>query len=84
MRMIVLVPLLAAIPGVALAEPLTFDAALDKAVRTAPSLQASAAGAEASRSEAVAAGRLPDPTLTVGIDNFPVSDRLRSALVATK
>ena len=28
MRMIVLAPLLAAIPGVALAEPLTFDAAL--------------------------------------------------------
>lgn len=73
MRLIVLVPLLAAIPGVALAEPMTFDAALDKAARTAPSLQASEAGVEATRSAAVAAGRLPDPTLSVGVDNFPVS-----------
>ncbi|MBS0480953.1 MAG: TolC family protein [Proteobacteria bacterium] len=73
MRRLALAPLLAAIPIAALAEPLTFDAALDKAVRTAPSLQASEAGVEASRSEAVAAGRLPDPTLTVGVDNFPVS-----------
>ncbi|MGE8134101.1 TolC family protein [Novosphingobium subterraneum] len=73
MRLIVLAPMLAAIPIAALAEPMTFDSALDKAVRTAPSLQASETGVEASRSEAVAAGRLPDPTLTVGVDNFPVS-----------
>ena len=73
MRLIVLVPLLAAIPGVALAEPMTLDAALDKAARTAPSLQASEAGVEATRSASIAAGQLPDPTLTVGVDNFPVS-----------
>lgn len=73
MRKLALAPLLAAIPIAALAEPMTFDAALDKAARSAPSLQASEAGVEASRSEAVAAGRLPDPSLTVGVDNFPVS-----------
>lgn len=73
MRMIVLAPLLAAIPGVALAEPLTFDAALQHAAREAPSLKAGAAGVEATRADSVAAGRLPDPTLSVGIDNFPVS-----------
>ncbi|MCP5386033.1 MAG: TolC family protein [Novosphingobium sp.] len=73
MRMIVLAPLLAAIPGVALAEPLTFDAALQHAAREAPSLKAGVAGVEATRADSVAAGRLPDPTLSVGIDNFPVS-----------
>ena len=73
MRMIVLAPLLAAIPGAAQAEPLTFDAALQQAAANSPALQASGAGIEASRSAAIAAGRLPDPTLSVGIDNFPVS-----------
>ena len=73
MRMTILVLLLAAVPGVALAEPLTFDAAIERASRDAPSIQAGAAGVEAKRSAAIAAGRLPDPTLNVGIDNFPVS-----------
>ncbi|QGN53452.1 TolC family protein [Novosphingobium sp. Gsoil 351] len=73
MRLIVLAPLLAAIPGVALAEPLTFDAALLRAAREAPSLKASTSGVDAARSSAVAAGRLPDPTVNIGIDNFPVS-----------
>ena len=58
-------------PGVG--EPLTFNAALERSAREAPSLAASAAGAEARRSTAIAAGQLPDPTLSVGIDNFPVS-----------
>nr|WP_225010954.1 TolC family protein [Novosphingobium percolationis] len=69
----VLTPLLAAIPCAALAEPLTFDAALRHATNKAPSLKAGMAGVDATRSAAVAAGRLPDPTLSVGIDNFPVS-----------
>ena len=73
MRMIVLAPLLAAIPGAAFADPLTFGAALERAAANSPALQASGAGIEASRSAAIAAGRLPDPTLSVGIDNFPVS-----------
>ncbi|WP_221794048.1 TolC family protein [Aquisediminimonas sediminicola] len=73
MRMIILAPLLATIPGVVLAEPLSFGVALQRAARGAPSLQASASGIDAARSVAVAAGRLPDPTLSIGIDNFPVS-----------
>ena len=59
--------------GLAAAEPLTFDAALERAATNAPSVQANEAGVEASRSAAIAAGRLPDPTLSVGIDNFPIS-----------
>jgi len=73
MRMIVLAPLLAAIPCAALAQQLTFDAALQRAASEAPSLQAGVAGVDAMRSDSVAAGRLPDPTLSVGVDNFPVS-----------
>ena len=73
MRMTFLVPLLAAIPYVALAEPLTFDAAIARATGDAPSIRAGAAGVEAKRTAATAAGQLPDPVLTVGIDSFPVS-----------
>ena len=62
-----------ALPGVLHAEPLTFVAALQRAARGAPTLQASEAGVEAKRAAAIAAGRLPDPTLSVGIDNFPIS-----------
>lgn len=73
MRLTVLAPLLAAIPGLASAEPLTFDAALDRAVREAPSLRASEAGVAAMRSDAISADRLPDPTLDLGIRDFPVT-----------
>jgi len=73
MRMIYLTPLLAAIPAAVLAEPMTFDAAIERAAADAPSVRASEAGVEATRSASVAAGRLPDPTLTVGVDNFPIS-----------
>ncbi|CAH0498955.1 MULTISPECIES: TolC family protein [Sphingomonadaceae] len=73
MRKIFLAPLLVAIPAAVLAEPMTFDAALDRAAREAPSLAASEASVEATRSTAIAAGRLPDPTLVVSLENFPVS-----------
>ena len=55
------------------AEPLTFEAALARAAREGPSLRASEAGVKAARSEAIAADRLPDPTLEVGIRDFPVT-----------
>lgn len=73
MRMIHLAPLLTIIPVAALAEPMTFTAAPDRAAREAPSLEAGEAGVEATRSASIAAGQLPDPTLSVGIDNFPIS-----------
>jgi outer membrane protein TolC len=55
------------------AAPLTYDAALQLAESSAPSLQAKAADVEAARAASVAAGRLPDPKLRLGLDNFPVS-----------
>jgi outer membrane protein TolC len=73
MRILLGAGLALVLPAALHAEPLTFDAALQRAADNAPSLQASAAGVEARRSAAIAAGRLPDPTLSVGIDNFPVS-----------
>ncbi len=73
MRTILSAALLAAVSGTALAEPLTFDAAIARATRDAPSIRAGEAGVEARRSASVAAGRLPDPTLNIGLDNFPVS-----------
>lgn len=55
------------------AEPLTYAGALDLAVRSAPSLQASSLKVDAARAARRAAGRLPDPRLSVGLENFPVS-----------
>jgi outer membrane protein TolC len=73
MRIFLGVWLVLALPASLHAEPLTFDAALERAAREAPSLKASASGIDAARSSAIAAGRLPDPTINIGIDNFPVS-----------
>ncbi len=55
------------------AAPLTFDAALKLADQSAPSLQAKASEIRAARSSAIAAGRLPDPKVAVGVEGFPVS-----------
>lgn len=55
------------------AEPLTFDQALARAATSAPSLQASDLEVDAARSSARAAGALPDPKLTFGVENFPVT-----------
>lgn len=57
----------------ALADPLTYAAALDRAQTGAPSLQASTLKVEAARAASRAAGRLPDPKLSIGIQDFPVS-----------
>lgn len=55
------------------AAPLTFDQALVRAADSAPSLKAASLQADAARSDARAAGALPDPKLTFGLDNFPLS-----------
>ncbi len=73
MRHIVFAGLALANPAVLSAEPLSFEAALHRASTEAPSLQAGDAQIEASRSDAIAADRLPDPTLDVGIRDFPVT-----------
>lgn len=62
-----------AIPSLAWAEPMTFDAALERAAGGSPSVQATKVGVDATRFASIAAGQLPDPTLSFGIDNFPVS-----------
>jgi outer membrane protein TolC len=73
MKTILALAATAAVPSLALAEPLTFDGAIERATRDAPSIRAGEAGVEARRSASVSAGRLPDPTLNLGLDNFPVS-----------
>ena len=82
-RLPVLAPLLAVIPGVASAEPMTFNAALERAAANAPSVRANEAGVEATRSAAIAAGRVPDSTLSVASTTSPSRGRPRSASTAT-
>ena len=53
--------------------PLSLDAAVARALESAPQLNAQTANAEAMRALTVSAGRLPDPELVVGVDNLPVT-----------
>jgi cobalt-zinc-cadmium efflux system outer membrane protein len=62
--------------GAAHAAPLTYEDALRLAAQTAPGLQARAAVVRAARSAAIAAGRLPDPKLSVEGVDFPISGPL--------
>jgi cobalt-zinc-cadmium efflux system outer membrane protein len=67
---------LASVSMPAIAGPLTFDAALEKAGADAPSIRAKALGADGTRSARIAAGQLPDPKLALGIASFPISGPL--------
>ncbi len=62
--------------GTAAAAPLTFADALARASRSAPSLQAADLLIDAARSSARTAGELPDPKLSVGVTDFPISGPL--------
>ncbi|SEI96316.1 outer membrane protein, cobalt-zinc-cadmium efflux system [Sphingobium sp. AP50] len=62
-----------ALPSTALADPLTYAEALTRSAANAPSLKARAVSTDAARSSAIAAGRLPDPTLDLGVSGFPVT-----------
>jgi outer membrane protein TolC len=53
--------------------PLTLEAAVDQALQLAPQVSARSASIDAAKSLTVSAGRLPDPSLVVGIDNLPVN-----------
>lgn len=64
---------LLALPAELAAEPLTFETALQKAEAEAPSLKGRAATVQAAQSAAISADRLPDPTLDIGIRDFPVT-----------
>lgn len=59
-----------ALPGHA--APLTFDEALRLAEDNAPSLMAQDAKYRAASSAAIAAGELPDPSLVLGVQNYPI------------
>ena len=52
--------------------PLTFDAALALAEQSSPSLAALDARQRAAQARITPAGELPDPQLTLGLDNLPV------------
>lgn len=52
---------------------LTYEEALARARQTAPAVAAADLKARAARSSAVAAGRLPDPQLRFGVENYPIS-----------
>ncbi|GGA32403.1 hypothetical protein GCM10010981_21900 [Dyella nitratireducens] len=53
--------------------PLTLEAAVQKGMAQAPVLMAHHAHVASMHEEAVRAGRLPDPTLNVGVQNFPIT-----------
>src|SRR3569833_3823942 len=63
---------LASLVSTAFAEPRSFNAALALAVRETPTLRAESAQGDAARQAAIPAGELPDPKLTLGLDNVPV------------
>src|SRR3984893_15412167 len=66
--------------GLAVAEPLTFDAALDLATRSSPDIAVQTASVQAAQSASVAAGQLPDPNLMVAVVNLPVTGEERGSL----
>ena len=54
-------------------EPLSLEAAVERALEIAPQVGAGTANVEGMQASAVSAGRLPDPQVIVGIDNLPVT-----------
>lgn len=66
--------------GMAYAESLSFDNALALALRETPLLTANEAELDAARQAAIPAGALPDPKLTLGVDNLPVEGPDRYSL----
>ncbi|PZQ10443.1 MAG: transporter [Rhodanobacter denitrificans] len=61
------------VPGESAAADLSFDEALRIAVERAPLLQARRSQVSARREESARAAALPDPTLTLGLANWPVT-----------
>ena len=68
--------LVLALPFAAHAKPLTFEAALVEARANAPSLRAKALLVDATVAAKDAAGRLPDPKVSVALESFPISGPL--------
>lgn len=55
------------------AAPITYDQALRASAAQAPATRAAVLQVDAANAAAVAAGRLPDPRLGAGLDNYPIS-----------
>jgi outer membrane protein TolC len=72
--------MVAMIPAVVSASPLSLEQGLELAVQRSQAVVAARSGALASTQTARAAGQLPDPMLSVGIENLPVTgpDRMRT------
>src|SRR5215218_8624249 len=70
----------AMLPAHAGAAPLSLEQALELAAQRSQAARAARAGASGAAEAARAAGQLPDPMLSVGVDNLPVTgpDRLRT------
>lgn len=68
------------LPGVA--ATLGFDDALTRALVETPALSASASRVDAARQNAIPAGALPDPELTLGLANVPIDGDDRFSLDA--
>ena len=79
-RHVILVASLVNLAGVVHAESLSFNDALALALRDAPALTANESQLDAARQAAIPAGTLPDPTLTLGVDNLPVEGPDRYSL----
>jgi outer membrane protein TolC len=65
--------LAASAPNAGDSAPLSLGAAMDLAVRGQPLLEAQTAAVTAANERAVAAGQLPDPQLTLGIQDLPIN-----------
>lgn len=63
----------AMLPALGMAAPLTLEQALDLAVQRSAARRAAQAGEQSATEAARAAGQFPDPMLTAGVDNLPVS-----------
>lgn len=81
MRLLIPIALATALSaGTSLAEPMTFDQALKRAQDTAPNLVARSSEVAAAQVAARAAGRLPDPKLRAGFENYPISGPMAGSL----
>ena len=73
MRAALMLAVAALTTSAAHAQTLTYDQALRDAVANAPGAVAGRAGVSAAQADARAAGSLPDPRVSIGIENYPVS-----------
>src|SRR5262245_30070202 len=63
----------ATLPVLASATPLTLDIALELAVQRSEAARSARAGVASATEAARVSGALPDPTLSAGIENLPVT-----------